>query len=81
MNKQELSQLNLSEMDDGEFQAMVRKKLLGENDGEKSIRNRAEVRQVVVEAPNVESKINDGYLLIGWYPDGNKAVLQPSEFT
>ena len=53
--------------------------MLGENNGDKGIRsNKADLRQVVVEAPNVESKINDGYLLIGWYPDGKKAVLQPS---
>ena len=42
--------------------------------------NKAEVRKVLVEAPNVESRIDDGYLLIGWHLDGNKAVLQPSEF-
>ena len=64
MNQQELSQLNLSEMEDGEFQTKVRKRLLGENSGDKGIgSNRAEVRQVVVEAPNVESKINDGQII------------------
>jgi len=42
--------------------------------------NKAEVRKAVIEAPNVESRIDDGYLVTGWHLDGNKAVLQPSEF-
>ncbi len=42
--------------------------------------NKAEARKVVVEAPNVESRIDDGYLVTGWHLDGNKAVLQSSEF-
>ena len=82
MDKGEASKLSGSEIDDAEFQALLRRRLSGDKAEKVEIRDKkGSVKQVVVDAPSVESKINDGYLLVGWYPDGNKAILQPSEFT